>query len=88
MPEKDIIRTTFSFLTLLNANSVDILSPTEQLVYTMMAYLGKESTFLEEEINSLLATFVKRTFSTRSVFNLDDTFGGKFYFWILNMKKL
>lgn len=80
MPEKDIIRTTFWFLSLLNANNIDILSHTEQLVYTMMAYLGKDSTFLEEEINSLLATFVKRTFSVRSVFNLDDTFGGNFLF--------
>lgn len=78
MPEQDIIKTTFSFLSLLNVNQIDLLKPTEQLIYTMMAFLGKDCTFLEEEISSLLSTFVKNSFTKSSTFNLDDKFRGEY----------
>lgn len=81
MPEPDIIKTTFSFLSLLNANQIDILKPTEQLFCTMMAFLGKDCTFLEEEINSLLSTFVKNAFAKPMTFNLDDKFRGGWTKW-------
>jgi len=75
MPERDVLKATFSFLSLINANNIRILNETEQLAHTMMAFLGKESTFLEEDIEALLSTFVKTAFANCSQFRLDDKFG-------------
>lgn len=76
MAEHEVIRTTFSFLSLINANHIGILTPAEQLVYTMMAFLGKDCTFLEEELNSLLATFVRTSFAPTVIFDLDNRIAG------------
>lgn len=76
MAEQEIIRTTFSFLSLLNTNRIEILTPTELLVYTMMSYMGKESSFLEEELDHLLSTFVRNVFTPSMQFKLDEPIGG------------
>lgn len=75
MAERDVIKTTFSFLSQLNANDIKVLNKTEQLIYTMIAFLGDESAFLDENINALLSTFVKRTFSNGPILNLEEKFG-------------
>lgn len=75
MPERDVLKTTFSFLSLINANKIRLLNETEQLVHTLMAFLGQDSTFLEEDIEALLSTFVKIAFANCSQFRLEDKFG-------------
>lgn len=75
MPERDVLKATFSFMSLINANNIRLLNETEQLVYTMMAFLGKDCSFLEEDIEALLSTFVKTAFANCKPFRLEDTFG-------------
>lgn len=58
-----------------------MINPTEQFLYTMIAFLGKNRTFLEEDVNALLATFIRQTFASRSqTFDFDSDFDGKFNF--------
>lgn len=77
-PEKDAIWTTITFLSLLNANNIKVLTKTEQFVYTMIAFLGKESVFLEPDMKVLLTNYVKSSFETQDSLNFNSKFSGKF----------
>lgn len=77
LPEKDIIWTTLSFLSLQNANKVIALNPTEQLLYTMIAFLGKDCAFLEPATNTLLAKFISDTFKSQEDLDFNSDFNGK-----------
>lgn len=58
-----------------------MINTTDQFFYTMIAFLGKNNAFLEPEINTLLASFVRETFSSKSlVFQLNTESGSKFNF--------
>lgn len=76
MPEKEVIWTTITFLSLQNLNGIKTLSSTEQFVYTMIAFLGKENVFLEPDIKVLLANFVRSTFTAQKLLNFNSKFGG------------
>ncbi|XP_031621767.1 uncharacterized protein LOC116339840 [Contarinia nasturtii] len=80
LPEKETIWTTITFLSLLNSNNIKVLSPTEQFVYTMIAFLGKENVFLESDMKTLLANFVQLTFKSQQPLNFNSKFSGKFNF--------
>lgn len=59
---------------------MNVLSQTEQFIYTMIAYLGKENAFLDTDIKNLLTTFVHSTFKSQEAFDFDADFHGKFNF--------
>lgn len=79
MPEKEVIWTTITFLSLQNLNNVETMSLSEQFIYTMIAFLGKEHVFLDEDMKILLANFVQTTFTTQDSLNFNSKFGGKIY---------
>lgn len=81
LPEKEIIWTTITFLSLQNVNNVNTMSLTEQFIYTMIAFLGKENVFLDADIKTLLANFVQATFKSQSQLDFDSKFGGTFWCW-------
>lgn len=49
---------------------------TEQFIYTMIAFLGKENVFLDADMKTLLADFVQATFKSQSQLNFNSKFGG------------
>lgn len=60
-----------------NNNSLTVLSETEQFLYTMIAYLGKDNAFLYEDINKILTEFVATTFKCQKSLNFDSDFNGE-----------
>lgn len=76
LPEKEVILTTISFLSLQNLNGIKSLSLTEQFIYTMIAFLGKENIFLESDVRVLLANFVQTTFKSQKSLDFNSKFGG------------
>lgn len=77
LPEKEVIWTTITLLSLQNLNNVKTMSMTEQFIYTMIAFLGKENAFLDPDIKTLLANFVQTTFKSQALLNFNSKFGGK-----------
>lgn len=52
-----------------------MISTTDQFFYTMIAFLGKSNVFLEPEVNTLIASFVRETFLSKNLmleFNTDS----------------
>lgn len=76
LSERDAIQTTISFFLLQNQNGIDIVTPTEQFFYTMIAFLGKENSFLDDDVNKILANFVQQTFKDPNVFNFETNLNG------------
>lgn len=76
LPEKEVICTTITFLSLQNLNGIGTLSLTEQFIYTMIAFLGKENIFLESDVKILLANFVQATFKSQKTLNFNSKFSG------------
>lgn len=84
LPEKEVIWTTITFLTLQNLNDIKSLSTSEQFIYTMIAFLGKENIFLDPDVKTLLADFVQ-TFKSQEELNFNSKFGGKIHIGLLIM---
>lgn len=80
LAEKDVISTTITFLTLQNANDMETLSKTEQFIYTMIAFLGKKNSFLDEDLKSILSKFVQTTFTSHASLDFDADSCNKFNF--------
>lgn len=76
LPEKEVVTASIKFMTLQNVNHIKILSPTEQFLYTMIAFLGKDNTFLDPDVNKMLAEFVEITFKDQQLLNFDNDFDG------------
>lgn len=79
MPEREAIWTTITFFSLLNINDIKVLSKTEQFVYTMIAFLGKDNIFLEPDMKSMLANFVQSSFASQESLNFNSKFSGKIW---------
>lgn len=79
VPERDAIHTTLSFLLLQNANDIKVLNITEQLLYTMLAFLGKENSFLDADVSQLLTGFVRATFTDPKQFDFDAKLNRNLY---------
>lgn len=79
MPEREAIWTTITFFSLLNINDIEVLSKTEQFVYTMIAFLGKDNIFLEPDMKSMLANFVQSSFASQESLNFNSKFSGKIW---------
>lgn len=80
LPEKDVISSTIAFLSLQNANDLGMLNKTEQFVYTMIAFLEKKNSFLDEDIKSLLSKFVQSTFTSHASLDFDADLSSKLNF--------
>lgn len=80
LPERDTISTTLSFLLLQNANDIKILNRTEQFLHTMIAFLGKENTFLDADVSLMLNKFVRDTFTDPNSFDFDAILNRKLLF--------
>lgn len=52
----------------------------------MMAYLGKDNSFLEPDINSLLMKFVRETFIDPKVLDFETCLQGEFFCFLLCLK--
>lgn len=58
-----------------------MISTTDQFLFTMIAFMGKNNAFLEPEINTLIASFVRETFSSKNVvFHFENESESKFDF--------
>lgn len=85
LPEKEVIWTTITFLSLQNLNDVKSMSMTEQFIYTMIAYLSKDNVFLDPDIKTLLANFVQTNFKSQESLDFNSKFGGKIFSRSLEM---
>ena len=77
LPEKELVETSLLFFALQNINKIDVISPTEQLIYTMIAFLGRDNSFLESPTNEILTKFVHDTFATSQTFDFAKKFNGE-----------
>lgn len=77
--EKDIIRMTLRFTNLQKRNFLNFITPTEELMFLMISFMGPETTFLEPDINELLAYCVHAFFKAQNdtSFSFDEKFEGK-----------
>lgn len=62
---------------LLNRNEINVLSKTEQFLYTMIAFLGKENTFLDPKVKECLANFVDTSFTSQTSLDFNWKLNGK-----------
>ncbi|XP_055384358.1 RNA polymerase II-associated protein 1 [Condylostylus longicornis] len=78
-PESEIVRITLTFTNVLEKNGVKIISPTEKLMYLMIAFMGKDSIFLEPDMKSQLKDYINDFFkmNLHTNFNFGGTFEGK-----------
>ncbi|XP_013115843.2 RNA polymerase II-associated protein 1 isoform X1 [Stomoxys calcitrans] len=60
--EREILQMTLNFVTQLEDcnEQLEIVSPTEKLMYLMIAFMGPESQFLDREMNQLLRQHLKK----------------------------
>lgn len=78
LKEKDIIQMTFKFTNLQKRNFLNFITPTEELMFLMISFMGPETTFLEPDINELLAYCVQAFFKIHNdtSFSFDEKFEG------------
>lgn len=79
LKEKDIIQTTLKFTTLQKRNSLNVITPTEELMFLMISFMGPETTFLEPEICELLSDCIRQFFkdNNETTFAFNEKFEGK-----------
>lgn len=79
LAERDIIETTIKFTALQKRNSLNFVTPTEELMFLMIAFMGPETTFLEPDICALLTDAVQQFFkeNASTTFRFDEKFDGK-----------
>ncbi|XP_075159496.1 RNA polymerase II-associated protein 1 [Haematobia irritans] len=79
--EREILQMTLNFVTQLEDcnENIQIVSPTEKLMYLMIAFMGPESQFLDKEMNQLLRQHLKKFYQQceNIEFQFDEEFHGK-----------
>lgn len=67
-----------SLTSLQQANGIQCVTPTEELLFLMMAFLGKQACFLDDDIKTLLSIRVQGFFALNCTvtFQLDEQFEG------------
>lgn len=78
--ERDLLRACLTFTSLQKINDLEYLSPTEELIFLMISHLGPASTFLEPDINAMLAERVRVFFigNPKTIFKLDEPHNGNY----------
>lgn len=79
LKEKDIIQMTLKFTALQKRNSLHFITPTEELMFLMISFMGPETTFLEPDVCELLADCIQNFFTLHkdTTFTFDEKFAGK-----------
>lgn len=67
------------FTSLQKINDLEYLSPTEELIFLMICFLGPAATFLEADINAMLCERVRVFFNgnQKTIFKLNEPHNGK-----------
>lgn len=80
---------TLNFVTLLEESNdkLQIVSPTEKLMYLMIAFMGPESQFLDKEINNLLRKHLLHFYNQckNVTFQFDAEYQGKLINFLYNI---
>lgn len=76
--DRVLITACVSLTSLQQANGIQCVSPTEELLFLMMAFLGKEASFLDDDIKQILSVRVQAFFDQNCTvtFQLDQQFEG------------
>lgn len=76
--DRVLIAASVSLTSLQQANGIQCVTPTEELLFLMMAFLGKEACFLDDDIKQLLCVRVQAFFDQNSTvtFQLNQQFEG------------
>lgn len=76
--DRVLITACVSLTSLQQANGIQCLTPTEELLFLMMAFLGKDACFLDDDIKTLLSVRVQSFFDQNITvtFQLDQQFEG------------
>lgn len=79
LKEKDIIQMTVRLTTLQKRNSLNFVTPTEELMFLMISFMGPTTTFLEPDIGELLGKCIEQFFKDNNdtTFTFDEQFDGK-----------
>ncbi|XP_020798262.1 RNA polymerase II-associated protein 1 [Drosophila serrata] len=56
--ENQVVRMTFSFVRELEREGLQVVSPFEKLMYLMIAFMGPDSQFLEQDLHELLRDYL------------------------------
>lgn len=77
--EKDIIQMTIRLTTLQKRNALNFVSPTEELMFLMISFMGPTTAFLEPDVSGLLGECIQQFFKVNkdTTFTLDEKFDGK-----------
>lgn len=77
--EKEIIQMTIRLAKLQKRNSLNFITPTEELMFLMISHMGPETTFLETDIGELLSNYIQQFYADNkeTVFTFDEQFDGK-----------
>lgn len=76
--DRVLITACVSLTSVQQANGIQCVTPTEELLFLMMAFLGKEVCFLDDDIKQLLSVRVQTFFDQNKnlTFQLDQQFEG------------
>lgn len=79
--DRVLITACVSLTSLQQANGIQCVTPTEELLFLMMAFLGKEVCFLDDDMKELLSVRVQSFFghNKTNTFELDQQFEGISY---------
>ncbi|KAG4070611.1 hypothetical protein HA402_013531 [Bradysia odoriphaga] len=79
LAEKDIIQMTIRLTTLQKRNSLNFITPTEELMFLMISFMGPTTAFLEPDISQLLGDCIQQFFKDNkdTTFTFDEKFDGK-----------
>jgi hypothetical protein len=70
LSEEELILTSLKFTNLLEENNLKLISNNQALMYLMLVYFGKNSSFLDESVKSLIREKVERLRGTKFNFNV------------------
>lgn len=72
-----------SFFMLMNSNSINVVNVSDQFLYTMITFLGKENAFLDEAVKNMLNEFVQNTFTSQEPLDFESKLSGRSTLWFL-----
>lgn len=85
--ERDLLLCVFKFVENINENcpTLVLCSPTEQLMYYMMAFLTKDNIFLDADINDFLRVQIAKFFKQHENIHFDFTVTSSKIYTILSL---
>lgn len=71
------------FFMLLNSNNLNVVNVSDQFLYTMITFLGKENAFLDVDVKNMLSEFVETTFTSQEPLDFESKLSGRSILWLL-----